>query len=57
MPIPSFPPRGEETLGSRPAVVAGASAIRNVVTLSQTAYDALAVKDSQTLYVVTPDPA
>jgi hypothetical protein len=31
----------------------GSSGIKNIVAISQSAYDALAVKDPQTLYVVT----
>lgn len=53
MSIPSFPPRPEDTLRSDSAGIPGAVEIRNVVTISQAAYDALAVKDSQTLYIIT----
>lgn len=53
MSIPSFPPRAEDTLKSDSAGIAGAQEIRNIVTLTQAAYDALAAKDSNTLYVVT----
>ena len=53
MSIPSFPTRPEDTLRSDSAGIPGAVEIRNVVTISQAAYDALAVKDPQTLYVIT----
>ena len=53
MSIPSFPPRAEDTLKSDSAGIAGAVEIRNIVTISQAAYDALAVKDASTLYVIT----
>lgn len=53
MSIPSFPPRPEDTLKSDSAGIAGAQEIRNIVTISQAAYDALAVKDSNTLYIIT----
>jgi len=53
MPIPSFPIRAEDGLKSDSAGIAGATEVRNIVTLTQAAYDALAVKDSQTLYIVT----
>lgn len=53
MSIPSFPPRPEDTLLSDSAGIAGATQIRNVVAISQAAYDALAVKDSATLYIIT----
>lgn len=33
--------------------IAGADAITNIVSLTQAEYDAIAVKDSQTLYVIT----
>jgi len=33
--------------------ITGASAVTNIVRISQASYDALAVKDSQTLYIVT----
>jgi hypothetical protein len=56
MPIPSFPPRAEDTLKSDSAGIPGAAEVRNVVTISQGDYDALAIKDAKTLYVVTPDP-
>lgn len=56
MPIPSFPTRPEDTLRSDSAGIPGAVEIRNVVTIAQAAYDALAVKDATTLYIVTPDP-
>ena len=52
MSIPSFPPRSEDTLKSDSAGIPGATEIRNVVNISQAAYDALAQKDSSTLYVV-----
>ena len=52
MPIPSFPVRAEDALKSDSAGIAGANEIRNVVTISQAAYDALAVKDPDTLYVI-----
>lgn len=52
MSIPSFPPRSEDTLKSDSAGIPGATEIRNVVNISQAAYDALAKKDSSTLYVV-----
>jgi hypothetical protein len=57
MPIPSFPPRAEDTLKSDSAGIPGAAEVRNVVTIPQAGYDALAVKDAKTLYIVTPDPA
>lgn len=53
MSVPSFPPRPEDTLKSDSAGITGAVEIRNIVTISQAAYDALAVKDSQTLYIIT----
>jgi hypothetical protein len=56
MPIPSFPVRPEDTLRSDSAGIPGAVEVRNIVTLAQAAYDALAVKDPRTVYVVTPDP-
>lgn len=56
MPIPSFPVRPEDALKSDSAGIPGALEVRNVVTISQAAYDALPVKDAKTLYVVTPDP-
>lgn len=40
-------------LKSEPDGIAGASQVLNVVSLSQAAYDALATKDSGTLYVIT----
>ena len=53
MTIPSFPPRSEDTLKSDAAGIPGAVEIRNVVTISQAAYDALVVKDAATLYIIT----
>jgi hypothetical protein len=52
MSIPSFPPRSEDTLKSDSAGIPGATEIKNLVNISQASYDALAVKDSSTLYVV-----
>jgi hypothetical protein len=52
MSIPSFPPRPEDTLRSDSAGIAGATEIKNLVNISQASYDALAKKDSSTLYVV-----
>jgi hypothetical protein len=57
MPIPSFPPRAEDTLKSDSAGIPGAAEVRNVVTIPQADYDALAAKDPRTLYIVTPDPS
>ena len=54
MSIPSFPPRAEDTLKSDSAGIPDATEIRNIVTLPQAAYDALAVKDANTLCIVTP---
>jgi hypothetical protein len=34
-------------------VIPGATGVRKIVALTQAAYDALATKDSQTLYVIT----
>lgn len=56
MPIPSFPVRPEDTLRSDAAGIPGATEVRNIVTLSEDAYDSLAVKDPRTVYVVTPNP-
>jgi hypothetical protein len=56
MPIPSFPVRPEDTIRSDSAGIPGAVEVRNIVTLAQAAYDALAVKDPRTLYIVTPNP-
>jgi hypothetical protein len=53
MSIPSFPPRPEDTLKSDSAGITGAQEIRNIVAISQAAYDALAVKDTKTLYIIT----
>lgn len=53
MSIPSFPTRPEDSLKSDSAGIPGAAEVRNVVTISQAAYDALAVKDANTLYVIT----
>lgn len=52
MSIPSFPPRSEDTLKSDSAGIPGATEIKNLVNISQASYDALAKKDSSTLYVV-----
>lgn len=52
MSIPSFPPRPEDILKSDSAGIPGAAEIRNVVKLSQAAYDALPVKDTRTIYVI-----
>jgi hypothetical protein len=52
MSIPSFPPRPEDTLKSDSAGIPGATEIKNLVNISQASYDALAKKDSSTLYVV-----
>lgn len=52
MSIPSFPPRPEDILKSDSAGIPGAVEIRNVVKLSQAAYDALPVKDTRTIYVI-----
>lgn len=41
------------TLKSDPTGITGATAISNVVKISQTNYNALAVKDPDTLYIVT----
>lgn len=40
-------------LRSEPAGIEGASQIFNVVSMSQASYDELAVKDPNTLYVIT----
>lgn len=53
MSIPSFPPRSEDTLKSDSAGIPGSSEISNIVTLTQAAYNALAVKDSNTLYIIS----
>jgi len=53
MSIPSFPIRAEDGLKSDSASIAGATEVRNIVTISQSDYDALAVKDAKTLYIVT----
>jgi hypothetical protein len=42
---------------SNPDGIPGATAITNIVAISQTDYAALAATDPQTVYVVTPDPA
>jgi len=52
MSIPSFPPRPEDTLKSDSAGITGATEIKNLLNISQASYDALAKKDSSTLYVV-----
>jgi hypothetical protein len=52
MSIPSFPPRPEDTLKSDSAGIPGATEIKNLVNISQASYNALAKKDSSTLYVV-----
>ena len=53
MSIPSFPARPEDTLKSDSAGIPGAVEVRNIVTLTQAAYDALEAKDAATLYIVT----
>jgi hypothetical protein len=52
----SFPLKDDDKVVSIPALVPGSSEVFNLVTINQTAYDALATKDAKTLYVVTPDP-
>lgn len=52
MSIPSFPPRPEDTLKSDSAGIPGATEVKNLVNISQASYNALAKKDSNTLYVV-----
>lgn len=52
MSIPSFPPRPEDTLKSDSAGIPGATEVKNLVNISQASYNALAKKDSSTLYVV-----
>lgn len=52
MTVPSFPPRSEDTLKSDSAGIPGATEIKNLVNISQASYDALAIKDPGTLYVV-----
>jgi hypothetical protein len=56
MPIPSFPIRAEDGLKSDSAGIPGAAEVKNIVTISQSDYDALAVTAPTTLYIVTPDP-
>lgn len=52
MSTPSFPPRPEDTLKSDSAGIPGATEVKNLVNISQASYNALAKKDSSTLYVV-----
>jgi hypothetical protein len=42
---------------SKPEGIAGATRITGLVAISESDYTALPVKDPQTVYVVTPDPA
>lgn len=53
MTIPSFPPRPEDLPKSDTAGIPGAAEIKNIVSITQAAYDALATKDPDTLYVIT----
>ena len=53
MSMPSFPIRNEDVLKSDSAGIPGATQISNVVAITSAAYDALAAKDPNTLYVVT----
>jgi len=53
MSVPSFPIRSEDALKSDSAGIAGAGEVKNIVTITQAAYDALAVKNATTLYIVT----
>jgi hypothetical protein len=42
---------------SDPAGIQGATRVTGIVAISESDYTALPVKDPQTVYVVTPDPA
>jgi hypothetical protein len=53
MSVPSFPPRSEDTVKSVAAGIAGATEIKNIVTISQSDYDALSAPDAKTLYIIT----
>lgn len=57
MPVPSFPPNAEDLVQSVVSGTPGGARVANIVTLPQAAYDALAVKDAATVYIVTPDPS
>lgn len=53
MSVPSFPIRAEDGLKSDSAGIPGATEVKNIVTISQSDYDALAVTDATTLYIIT----
>jgi hypothetical protein len=44
----------EKAASTVPSGVVQSSTIRNIVSLTQTEYDALTTKDSNTFYIITP---